>query len=60
MHEHLGWVVVRTLHRSLHIPSYATFLLTIALMLLLAWLLNRYIENWLTPKLRASLSKPLA
>ncbi|MGV9648812.1 acyltransferase family protein [Streptomyces sp. NPDC003554] len=60
VHEHLGWVVVRTLHRSLHIPSYATFLLTIASMLLLAWLLNRYIENWLTPKLRASLSKPLA
>jgi peptidoglycan/LPS O-acetylase OafA/YrhL len=27
-------------------------------MLLLAWLLNRYVENWLTPKLRTALAKP--
>ncbi len=49
VHEHLGWVVIKALHQGLHIPSYATFLLTAASMLLLAWLLNRYVENWLTP-----------
>lgn len=59
VHEHLGWVVIKVLHQTLGIPSYGTFLLTAALMLLLAWLLNRYVENWLTPKLRTVLSRPL-
>jgi peptidoglycan/LPS O-acetylase OafA/YrhL len=58
VHEHLGWVVIKALHQGLHIPSYATFLLTAASMLVLAWLLNRYVENWLTPKLRTALAKP--
>ncbi|MEU8585425.1 acyltransferase [Streptomyces sp. NPDC048664] len=60
VHEHLGWVVIKVLHRTLGIPSYGTFLLTIAFMLLLAWLLNRYVENRLTPRLRTLLSRPLA
>ncbi|MFF3147856.1 hypothetical protein ACFVRU_40615, partial [Streptomyces sp. NPDC057927] len=51
-------VVIKALHQGLHIPSYATFLLTAASMLVLAWLLNRYVENWLTPKLRTALAKP--
>ncbi|MET8244871.1 acyltransferase [Streptomyces sp. NPDC005202] len=58
VHEHLGWVVIKALHRDLGIPSYGTFLLTVAAMLLLAWLLNRYVEERLTPKLRTALSKP--
>jgi peptidoglycan/LPS O-acetylase OafA/YrhL len=58
VHEHLGWVVIKFLHQNLHIPSYGTFLLTVASMLLLAWLLNRYVENRLTPKLRTALSTP--
>ncbi|WP_369248766.1 acyltransferase family protein [Streptomyces sp. R41] len=58
VHEHLGWVVIKAYHQTLHIPSYGTFLLTVATMLLLAWLLNRYVEEWLTPKLRTALSKP--
>ncbi|MET7680208.1 acyltransferase [Streptomyces sp. NPDC005423] len=58
VHEHLGWVVIKLLHRTLHLPSYATFLLTVAGMLVLAWLLNRYVENWLTPRLRKALSTP--
>ncbi|WP_078629250.1 acyltransferase family protein [Streptomyces sp. 142MFCol3.1] len=58
VHEHLGWVAIRACHRTLHIPSYGTFLLTVAVMLLLAWLLNRYVEEWLTPKIRTALSRP--
>ncbi|WP_432173774.1 acyltransferase family protein [Streptomyces sp. Tue6028] len=57
VHEHLGWVAIQAYHRTLHIPSYGTFLLTVATMLLLAWLLNRYVEEWLTPKIRTALSR---
>ncbi|MFF7686638.1 acyltransferase family protein [Streptomyces syringium] len=55
VHEHLGWVVIGGLHRGLRIPSYAAFPLTIALMLLLAWVLHRWVEQRLTPLLRGSL-----
>ncbi|WP_249416507.1 acyltransferase [Streptomyces sp. TS71-3] len=58
VHEHLGWVAVRMLHRGLGVPSWATFTLSIAGMLLLAWLLNRYVEKWATPKLRKALAAP--
>ncbi|WP_328553818.1 MULTISPECIES: acyltransferase family protein [unclassified Streptomyces] len=58
VHEHLGWVAIKAYHQTLHLPSYGTFLATVATMLLLAWLLNRYVEKWLTPKLRTALSKP--
>lgn len=60
IHEHLGWVAIKAYHRTLHIPSYGTFLLTVATMLLLAWLMNRYVEKWLTPRLRDALAKPRA
>ncbi|MFE5868053.1 acyltransferase family protein [Streptomyces roseifaciens] len=55
VHEHLGWVVIGALHRSLGIPSYATLGLTVTLMLGLAWLLHRCVEQRLTPVLRRSL-----
>ncbi|MEU4652868.1 acyltransferase [Streptomyces sp. NPDC023723] len=57
VHEHLGWVVIHVLHRTLGVPSAATFVLTIASMLVLAWLLNRFVEQPLTPRLRAALSR---
>ncbi|GGY32885.1 acyltransferase [Streptomyces xanthochromogenes] len=57
VHEHLGWVVVGVLHRGLHIPAPATFALTVAAMLALAWLMNRYIERWATPLLRGALAR---
>ncbi|MFJ8462823.1 acyltransferase family protein [Streptomyces swartbergensis] len=57
VHEHLGWVVIHALHRGLDLPSGATFALTVASMLLLAWLLNKYVEKPLTPRLRAALAK---
>ncbi|MBT2396512.1 acyltransferase [Streptomyces sp. ISL-100] len=55
VHEHLGWVAVDVLHQRLGLPSYATFGLTVAGMLLLARLLNRCVEKPLTPLLRRSL-----
>jgi peptidoglycan/LPS O-acetylase OafA/YrhL len=58
VHEHLGWVVIHALHISLGLPAAETFALTVASMLLLAWLLNRYVEKQLTPRLRAALSGP--
>ncbi|KMS67404.1 acyltransferase [Streptomyces viridochromogenes] len=57
VHEHLGWVVIEVLHRDLGIPSYATVLLTVASMLLLARLLNRGVEDWATPLLRRELAR---
>jgi peptidoglycan/LPS O-acetylase OafA/YrhL len=57
VHEHLGWVSVQALHRGLGLPSYATFGLTIAAMLALAWVLNRYVEAWLTPAIRTGLGR---
>ncbi|MGW1374993.1 acyltransferase family protein [Streptomyces sp. NPDC002446] len=55
VHEHLGWVVVRALHHTLGVPSYATLTLTVALMLLLAWLLHRFVERPLTPRLKRTI-----
>ncbi|MER7195176.1 acyltransferase [Streptomyces flaveolus] len=57
VHEHLGWVAIRFLHRGLHVPSAATFALTVAGMLGLAWLLHRFVEKPLTPRLRTVLSR---
>ncbi|MCF3122181.1 acyltransferase [Streptomyces arenae] len=57
VHEHLGWVTVEALHQGLGIPSYATLGLTIAAMLTLAWLLNRYVEGRLTPLIRTGLTR---
>ncbi|MFJ6724379.1 acyltransferase family protein [Streptomyces sp. NPDC091281] len=56
VHEHLGWVVVKTLHQDLGVPSYATFGLTLAAMLVLAWLMNRLVEERVTPRLRKALA----
>jgi peptidoglycan/LPS O-acetylase OafA/YrhL len=57
VHEHLGWVVIHALHQGLHLASAETFALTVVSMLTLAWLLNRYVEKPLTPRLRALLSR---
>ncbi|WP_310722588.1 acyltransferase [Streptomyces sp. N2A] len=55
VHEHLGWVVVRALHRTLVVPSALTLVLTTGLMLLLAWVLYRCVERPLTPRLKRAL-----
>ncbi|MDI3423770.1 acyltransferase family protein [Streptomyces luteolus] len=56
VHEHLGWVSVAALHRGLGLPSWTTFGLTIVAMLVLARLLNRYVEEWGTPLIRRKLT----
>jgi peptidoglycan/LPS O-acetylase OafA/YrhL len=58
VHEHLGWVVIRVLHHDLHLPSAVTFAATLTAMLLLARLLNRFVEEPLTPRLRRALNTP--
>ncbi|GAA0659523.1 acyltransferase [Streptomyces thermocarboxydovorans] len=58
VHEHLGWVVIGALHRGLRLPSAVTFALTVASMLLLAWLIHRLVERPATPRLRALLTRP--
>ncbi|WP_372345920.1 acyltransferase family protein [Streptomyces sp. KL116D] len=57
VHEHLGWVVIEALHRKAGLPSSVTFAGTVGAMLLLAWLLNRYVEEWATPALRKALNR---
>jgi peptidoglycan/LPS O-acetylase OafA/YrhL len=52
VHEHLGWVVIHALHRGLGVPSAVTLGLTAAAMLALAWLLHRYVERPLAPRIR--------
>jgi peptidoglycan/LPS O-acetylase OafA/YrhL len=56
VHEHLGWVVIEVLHRRIGLPSAVTFTLTVAAMLTLAWLLNRFVEKPLAPFLRKQLN----
>lgn len=56
VHEHLGWVVIRALHRWLGLPSWSVLLLTTASMLVLAWLLHRCVERTLGPVLKRSLA----
>ncbi|GAA3087771.1 hypothetical protein GCM10020254_35360 [Streptomyces goshikiensis] len=52
MHEHLGWVVIKALHRGAGIPAPATFALTLVFMLALAWGIHRLVERPLGPRLR--------
>lgn len=52
VHEHLGWVAIRFLHRHFGLPSWAVLPLTVLGLLLLAWLLHRLVERPLTPWLR--------
>ena len=49
--------MIHALHRGLGLHSWVTFALTVASMLLLAWLLHKYVEKSLTPRLRAALAK---
>ncbi|GAA2937430.1 MULTISPECIES: acyltransferase [Streptomycetaceae] len=60
VHEHLGWVVVGALHRTLGVPAAPTAVLTVGAMLGLAWLLHRYVERWSTPLLRKALTPSAA
>ncbi|AWW37971.1 acyltransferase family protein [Streptomyces cadmiisoli] len=56
VHEHLGWAVIEVLHQDFGVPSWMTVGCTLAVMLTLAWLFNRYVEEWATPLLRRTLA----
>ncbi|MCS0604710.1 acyltransferase [Streptomyces sp. LP11] len=55
VHEHLGWFVIRVLHRGLGLPAYPTLAVTVLGMLLLAWLIHRLVEKPLGPRLKRAL-----
>ncbi|MEU4682416.1 acyltransferase family protein [Streptomyces xinghaiensis] len=57
VHEHLGWVTVHLLHRTWGVPSAVTFAGTLTGMLMLAWLLHRWVERPLTPWMRRMLAE---
>ncbi|AXK35727.1 acyltransferase [Streptomyces armeniacus] len=57
VHEHLGWVAVRFLHRHFGLPSWAVLPLTVIGLLILAWLLHRLVEQPLTPRLRKAFGR---
>ncbi|MEU5883227.1 acyltransferase [Spirillospora sp. NPDC047279] len=45
IHEHLGWFVIRVLHRKLDVPAPVTLAATIGGMLLLAYAIHRLVER---------------
>jgi peptidoglycan/LPS O-acetylase OafA/YrhL len=57
VHEHLGWFVIRVLHRGLGLPPWPTLLLTVLGMLLLAWLIHRFVEKPFGPRLKKALKR---
>ncbi|WP_330459443.1 acyltransferase [Streptomyces sp. NBC_00820] len=58
VHEHLGWFAIRLLHRGLGLPAWPTLGVTVLGMLVLAWLLHRFVEKPFGPRLRKALKRP--
>ncbi|MFL4906568.1 acyltransferase family protein [Streptomyces sp. MMS24-I2-30] len=52
VHEHLGWFVIRVLHRGLGLPPWPTLTVTVLGLLGLAWLIHRCVERPLGPRLK--------
>ncbi|MER6275667.1 acyltransferase family protein [Streptomyces sp. 900105245] len=57
VHEHLGWFVIRVLHRGLGLPPWPTLLLTVLVMLALAQFIHRFVENPFGPRLKRALKR---
>jgi peptidoglycan/LPS O-acetylase OafA/YrhL len=55
IHEHLGWFFIRVLHRGLGVGPYATLALAVLGLLGLAWLMHRFVERPLGPRVKRSL-----
>lgn len=55
VHEHLGWFAIRVLHRGLGLPAWPTLGATVLGMLLLAYLMHRFVEKPFGPRLRKAL-----
>ncbi|MFF3871844.1 acyltransferase family protein [Streptomyces sp. NPDC001978] len=57
IHEHLGWFVIRVLHRGAGLPAWTTLVVTVLGMLVLAWLIHRLVEKPLGPRLKKGLQR---
>ncbi|MEV6838948.1 acyltransferase [Streptomyces sp. NPDC051133] len=57
VHEHLGWFAIRVLHRGLGLPTWPTFVTTVLGMLVLAWLMHRFVEKPFGPRLRRAMKR---
>ncbi|WP_177235108.1 acyltransferase [Streptomyces sp. MUSC 14] len=55
VHEHLGWFVIRVLHRGLGLGPWPTLVVTVLGMLVLAWLIHRFVEKPFGPRLKRAL-----
>ncbi|MET8942139.1 acyltransferase [Streptomyces sp. NPDC004542] len=64
VHEHLGWFLIRVLHRGFGVGPYPTLALTLTALLVLAWLIHRVVERPFGPRLKRALAayrpKPLS
>jgi peptidoglycan/LPS O-acetylase OafA/YrhL len=56
IHEHLGWFVIRLLHRDLGLGPWSTLTTTVAVLLGLAWLMHRFVERPYGPRLKRALA----
>lgn len=56
VHEHLGWFAIRILHRAWGLPPTATLLGAVCSLLLLAWLLHRFVEKPIGPWLKRTMT----
>jgi peptidoglycan/LPS O-acetylase OafA/YrhL len=55
IHEHLGWFMIRVLHRAWGLPPWPTLAVTVLGMLGLAWLIHRFVETPFGPRLKRAL-----
>ncbi|MET7653829.1 acyltransferase [Streptomyces sp. NPDC005486] len=56
IHEHLGWFFIRVLYRDFGLSPWLTFGTTVLSMLGIAWLLHRFVEKPLGPRLKRALA----
>ncbi|MEV0177981.1 acyltransferase [Streptomyces sp. NPDC050625] len=56
IHEHLGWFVIRALHRALGLGPWPTLTATVTVLLGLAWLIHRWVERPFGPRLKQALA----
>ncbi|MEU9308815.1 acyltransferase [Streptomyces sp. NPDC048256] len=56
IHEHLGWFFIRVLYRDFGLNAWLTFGTTVLSMLGIAWLLHRFVEKPVGPRLKRALA----
>lgn len=60
VHEHLGWFVIRLLHRDLGLRPYPTLALSVLSLLALSWLIHHFVERPFGPRLKRALAVRLS